>query len=313
MRYRRLGGTGLDVSVIGLGTWQLGGEWGQDFTQSEVDRLIGRAGELGVNLVDTAECYGDHTSESLVGHAIKAHRDAWVVATKFGHHFHPDRTGGDPGSVRSDHWTPAEVVAQLEASLRALGTDHVDIYQAHGGTDDQVGTTGLWEALRAQVDAGKIRHLGLSVDPGDDDRVTQATSLDAEVVQVTYNRLNQVAADRLLPIAQGQRLGVIAREPLANGLLSGKYRPGRPMAGPGDWRSTQDPAALDAKLVRVQKIETDELPPGIPLARWALAWALQHPAISTVVAGSRSLGQLEGNLSPSTLDLVSPGHPLSAF
>src|SRR5215831_2959281 len=81
MRYRRLGGTGLQVSVIGLGTWQFGGEWGKDFTQSEVDQLTGRAGELGVNLIDTAECYGDRLAEALVGRAIRRDRDRWIVAT----------------------------------------------------------------------------------------------------------------------------------------------------------------------------------------------------------------------------------------
>jgi aryl-alcohol dehydrogenase-like predicted oxidoreductase len=98
----------MPVSVIGLGTWQFGGEWGKDFTQDEVDRLVGRADELGVNLIDTAECYGDHLAETLVGHAIAGGRDRWIVATKFGRRFHANRAGGpgaDPGSVRTDHWT----------------------------------------------------------------------------------------------------------------------------------------------------------------------------------------------------------------
>lgn len=109
MKYRRLGRTGLRVSVVGIGTWQLGGEWGRSFTQQEVDALLGRARELGVNLVDTAECYGDHLAEALIGQAIQRHRDDWVVATKFGHRFHPQALGHDRGSpvaVRSDHWTP---------------------------------------------------------------------------------------------------------------------------------------------------------------------------------------------------------------
>src|SRR5918994_4721438 len=84
MKYRGLGRTGLKVSVVGVGTWQLSGEWGRRFTQPEVDRLLGRAYELEVNLVDTAECYGDHLAEALIGGAIHHHRDDWVVATKFG-------------------------------------------------------------------------------------------------------------------------------------------------------------------------------------------------------------------------------------
>src|SRR3954464_5976790 len=85
MRYRRLGKTGLRVSVIGVGTWQFGGEWGKDFTPDEVDRMLRRAKELGINLIDTAECYGDHGSESLIGQALRGDRGDWVIATKFGH------------------------------------------------------------------------------------------------------------------------------------------------------------------------------------------------------------------------------------
>jgi aryl-alcohol dehydrogenase-like predicted oxidoreductase len=104
MKYRRLGRTGLAVSVVGVGTWQLSGEWGQTFTQREVDRLLGRAGELGVNLVDSAECYGDHLAEVLIGAAIGQRRDDWVVATKFGHQFHPEAMG-------QDRWSPVSVAA----------------------------------------------------------------------------------------------------------------------------------------------------------------------------------------------------------
>jgi aryl-alcohol dehydrogenase-like predicted oxidoreductase len=122
MKYRRLGSTGLVVSVVGVGTWQLSGEWGRRFTQPEVDRLLGRAHELGVNLIDTAECYGDHLAEALIGGAIHRHQEDWVVATKFGHRFHPEAVqqgSGSPARLRTNHWTPTEVVAQLEASLRA--------------------------------------------------------------------------------------------------------------------------------------------------------------------------------------------------
>src|SRR5438034_5006218 len=116
MHYRRLGKTRLQVSALGLGTWQFGGEWGKRFSQAEVDELIGRAKDLGINLIDTAECYGDHLAESLIGAAIAGHREDWIVATKFGHRFHQDRTTGHDsrsGSVRSDHWSPDEVREQL--------------------------------------------------------------------------------------------------------------------------------------------------------------------------------------------------------
>ena len=120
MKYRRLGRTGLKVSVVGLGTWQFGGEWGRAFTQAEVDRLLGYGAELGINLIDTAECYGDHLSEALIGRAIRGQRERWIVATKFGHKFHSNFT-------RTLHYSAAEALEQLEASLRALDTDTIDL------------------------------------------------------------------------------------------------------------------------------------------------------------------------------------------
>jgi aryl-alcohol dehydrogenase-like predicted oxidoreductase len=115
MRYRRLGSTGLEVSVIGLGTWQFSGEWGKHFTQAEVDALVGRAGELSVNLIDTAECYGDHLAESLVGPAIAADRDRWAVATKFGHRFHAER-------MREPGWDRARCAATTGLRGRSSGS-----------------------------------------------------------------------------------------------------------------------------------------------------------------------------------------------
>lgn len=311
MRYRRLGGSGLEVSVIGVGTWQLSGEWGKDFTQGEVDTLIGRAGELGVNLIDTAECYGDHLAEALVGRAIARDRERWIVATKFGHRFHADRMREthDPGALRSDHWSPEEVVAQLDDSLRALGTDHIDIYQSHGGSAAQVATLGLWETLREQVRAGKIGHLGISLDPDDGARAASAREFGADVIQVTYNRLNRVAEDGVLASAAELELGVLAREPLANGYLSGRYRPGKRITSRSDWRSLRDPREVDDMLDCVAQIEAAEAPAGVPLARWALAWCLRHPAVSAVIPGSRTLEQLESNVAAA--ELVSDAHPLS--
>src|SRR5829696_6842843 len=107
MKYRRLGKTNLRVSVIGVGTWQFGGEWGKDFSQEEVTAMLRRAAELGINLIDTAECYGDHLSESLIGGAIAGRREQWVIATKFGHKYHGYMN-------RSEPRTPKDVQVQLE-------------------------------------------------------------------------------------------------------------------------------------------------------------------------------------------------------
>jgi len=308
MKYRKLGSTGLAVSVVGVGTWQLSGEWGRRFTQPEVDQLLGRAHELGVNLVDTAECYGDHLAEALIGAAIGQRRDVWVIATKFGHRFHPEAMQQDrwsPVSVRSDHWTPDEVIAQLEASLRALGTDHIDLYQAHSGPDEVVDDDTLWEALHRQVARGTVRYLGLSLSGDDLDQVRCAGQLGAGVVQVGYNRLDRTAEEELFQACLEQELGVMAREPLANGYLSGKYRPGGGITAGGGG----DPAEVQRKLELVEEIRRTEVPEGMTMAQWAIAWCLQHPVVSCVVAGARSVEQVQSNAGAADLDLVRDDHP----
>ncbi|GJM82924.1 hypothetical protein HMSSN139_54200 [Paenibacillus sp. HMSSN-139] len=116
MKYRKLGRTGLNVSVVGIGTWQFGGEWGLNYTQAEVDAILDRGRELGINLIDTAECYGDHLSESFIGDYLsRRNREEWLIATKFGHQFHERFT-------RTDRFDAAAVLQQLDASLKALKT-----------------------------------------------------------------------------------------------------------------------------------------------------------------------------------------------
>jgi aryl-alcohol dehydrogenase-like predicted oxidoreductase len=315
MKYRRLGRTGLRVSVVGIGTWQLSGEWGQAFTQQEVHRLLGRAGDQGVNLVDSAECYGDHLAEELIGAAIHQRRDEWVIATKFGHQFHPEamqQQAWSPVSVRSDHWTPQEVIDQLEASLRALGTDHVDLYQAHSAPDAVIDDDELWEVLHRQVAKGTVRHLGLSLSGGDLDQARRAGQLGAGVIQVGYNRLDRAAEEGLFQACLDQGLGVMVREPLANGYLSGKYRPGAGITAGGDWRSGGDPLQAQRRLELVEEIRRTEVPEGMAMAGWAIGWCLQHPAVSCVVAGGRSVQQVQANAAAADLEFIREDHPQAA-
>jgi myo-inositol catabolism protein IolS len=315
MKYRRLGKTGLRVSLIGVGTWQLGGEWGRRFTQHEVDEMLGRARTLGVNLVDTAECYGDHLAEALIGPTIHHHREDWVVATKFGHQFHPEamhQGRRSPVQLRTDHWTAAEVVAQLERSLRALQTDHVDLYQMHSGTPEVFSRHHLWDALNQQVANGKVRHLGVSLGGGDVDQAQRAAEVGVSVIQVGYNRLDQTAEQGVLQACLDQDLGVIVREPLANGYLSGKYRPDAWVTASDDWRSGHDPAEVQRKLELVDEIARTEVPEGVAMAPWAIAWCLRHPAVSCVVAGCKSVQQLESNVAAADLDMIRDDHPQAA-
>lgn len=303
MKYRRLGSTGLRVSVVGVGTWQLGGEWGKDFSADEVDRMLGRAKEVGINLIDTAECYGDHVSERLIGEAVarRGDRADWVIATKFGHHFkgHNDR---------DTVYDPADVVKQLDASLRALRTDYVDLYQFHSGSDEQFNTPGLWETLAKQKQAGKVRRLGVSISSTRENlnQTEAAPGVGAELIQVLYNRLERGPEERVLRACRRLDLGVLARVPLASGFLSGKYKPGATFK-PGDVRADQDRQKVEAKLREAERIRREEVPPGVDMAQWALAWCLRHEAVTSVIPGCKDVTQVEANAAAA--DLMPDDHP----
>ncbi|MBM7563245.1 aldo/keto reductase [Paenibacillus sacheonensis] len=301
MKYRRLGRTGLEVSVIGVGTWQFGGEWGQQFTQDEADAILDRAAELGINLIDTAECYGDHLSESLIGDYLsRRKREDWIVATKFGHHFHERFT-------RTDSFSADDVVKQLDASLRALKTDHVDLYQFHSGPDAVFDNDELWSVLNEQVKAGKIKHLGTSIGSNANVHQVDASSkVGSEVIQVVYNRLDQVPESDVFPSCIRQDLGVLARVPLASGYLSGKYKPDA-VFDQTDVRHRHDRESTVQKLQEVQRIAAEEVPAGVDMAAWALAWCLKHPAVTAVIPGCKSPAQVSSNASVAAL--ITEPHP----
>jgi aryl-alcohol dehydrogenase-like predicted oxidoreductase len=289
MKYRQLGSTELEVSVVGVGTWQFGGEWGRSFAQAEVDVILDAAAEHGTNLIDTAECYGDHVSESLIGdYLARRGRDRWIVATKFGHKFH--------GFLeRSWHLSPDEVRGQLEDSLRALRTDHVDLYQFHSGSDEMFRQTELWEMLQEQKRAGKIRHLGASIaSKGSIVQAEEASKFGVEVLQVVYNRLERRAESDYFPVAQRDRLGILARVPLASGFLSGKYTSTKAFAA-DDMRSTIEGEKRARWLRDIEGIRDSELPEGVPMAQWALAWCLKNPAVGSVIPGARTAEQARMN------------------
>ena len=291
MKYRRLGRTELDASVVALGTWQFGGEWGKDFTQQEVDAIADAARESGINLIDTAECYGDHLSERLVGDAIKKDREKWIVASKFGHRF--------TGFVERDQLFGAEEVQkQLEDSLKALQTDTIDLYQFHSGTNEQFDNDKLWTMLDAQKQAGKIRFLGISVSSSrietNEYQTKRATQVGADVIQVVYNRLERNAEELVFPACEQQDLGVLARVPLASGFLSGKYTIGARFPT-NDVRSKQKEEKTRQMLQEVENIKKEELPKGVSMASWALAWCLKSPVVSSVIPGCKTPEQLRQN------------------
>jgi myo-inositol catabolism protein IolS len=303
MKYRRLGMTELRVSVVGIGTWQLGGEWGKMFEQAEVDAMLSKAAELGVNLIDTAECYGDHLSERLIGQAIKGRRDEWIVATKFGHGF-------KDAFERDMLFEPQQVQRQLEDSLKALQTDYIDLYQFHSGTDEMFDTPGLWEMLEEQVQAGKVRHLGVSVSKkhASQYQVDQASEVGAETIQVVYNRLGRRPEEQMFDSCIHQDLGVLARVPLASGFLSGKYGKDATFTKT-DVRSVWGDEAEHHEIVEKVAALRSEVPEGVPMAQWALAWCLQHPAVTCVIPGCKTVEQVESNARAADLEMVGDSHP----
>jgi myo-inositol catabolism protein IolS len=305
MKYRRLGKTGLRVSVIGVGTWQFGGEWGKQFTQAEVDAILAQAAALGVNLIDTAECYGDHLAEELVGRAIGGRREKWVLATKFGHRF-------NEAFQRDNAFEPAQVQEQLEQSLRALRTDYLDLYQFHSGTDALFETPGLWEKLRQWVEKGVVRHLGISVSKKNASirQVDHASEVGAEAIQVVYNRIERQAEKEILPLCLRQDLGVLARVPLASGFLSGKYTPEARFPRTdvrAVWQSDQERRFLAEQAEQVRH----EVPAGVPMAQWALGWCLQHRAVACVIPGCKNVEQVRSNAQAADLPGIVDTHPLA--
>ncbi|MDT8301788.1 MAG: aldo/keto reductase [Sedimentisphaerales bacterium] len=301
MKYRRLGKTDIRVSVIGIGTWQFGGEWGKIFEQSEVDVMLEKAAELGVNLIDTAECYGDHLSEKLIGRAIKGKRDKWILATKFGHRFKPN-------FERDNLFEPAQVQEQLEESLRSLKTDYIDLYQFHSGPDEMFDVSGLWEMLQKQVKAGKVRHLGISISrkQGSIYQVNNASEIGAEAIQVVYNRIERKPEGQIFESCIRQKLGVLARVPLASGFLSGKYNKEAKFAG-SDVRSSWQDDEMAEVIEEIAKVKS-EVPQDIPMAQWALAWCLRHPAVTCVIPGCKTVEQVESNAMAADLPDVSDKH-----
>jgi aryl-alcohol dehydrogenase-like predicted oxidoreductase len=289
VRYRILGNTGLRVSVIGVGTWQLGGEWGRDFTQAEADAILDEAAAQEINLIDTAECYGDHVSERLIGDYLsRRDRSRWIVATKFGHQF----TGF---LRRNDDFSAAGAVQQLEASLKALRVDAVDLFQFHSGPDDAFLREDLWQALAREQRAGKVRHLGVSIsNKGSELQAREAARMGASVLQVVYNRLDRRAEQHYFPHATAGNLGVLARVPLASGLLAGKYRAGSTFSST-DFRSTMGAERIERDLAEVERLRATEVPEGVPMGQWALAWCLKNPAVTSVIPGCKSAGQVRDN------------------
>ena len=290
MKFTTLGKTNQEVSVVGLGTWQFGGEWGVTYTPETVKPIFDAARDCGINLIDTAECYGDHLSESLVGSAIESDRDNWFLATKFGHDYLGRFERSEPRGAN-------DVKRQLEDSLVALRTDRIDLYQYHSWGDDEVYADDVQAVLLKAKDEGKVRFLGNSVQTKGDmsPQIAKCTEHQIDAIQIVYNRLTRSPEEKSFPLCQQQNLGVLARVPLASGYLTGKYKPGHHFDADEIRGKRDQQADRDKLLAEAEKIQAEEVPEGVEMAQWAIAWCLKNPVVSCVIPGVKNPDQVRSN------------------
>ena len=316
MQYRTLGKSNLQVSALCLGTMMFGDQTGQD----EAAAIVADACAHGVNYIDTADVYTKGASETMLGNLLKGQRHDWVLATKLGNKI-SDR-------VNEGHYSRSWMLRELDNSLQRLQTDHVDILYMHR---DVIGMD-LEEPLRAidaMLRAGKIRYWGVSNFRGW--RIAEIMRIAGQmgmpgptVCQPYYNLLNRMPEVEILPACDHYGIGVTSYSPVARGVLTGKYAPGQApaegtRAARGDKRMSET-EFREESLVIAQTLKAHAEAKGITLAQFATAWVLAHRAVSSVIAGPRTLQQwqdylpaLDYTVAPddeALVDsLVRPGHP----
>ena len=302
--WRLLGRTGVRVSPLSLGAMMFGA-WGNP-DHDECTRIIHRALDAGINVIDTADVYARGESEEIVGRALEGRRDDVVLATKF----HGAMSDDDPNQAgNSRRW----IIREVENSLRRLRTDHIDLYQVHRPRPE----TDIDETLAALTDlvrAGKVRYIGTSTFAASQvveaQWVAERRQRERPVTeQPPYSLLAREVERELLPTAQQHGLGVLPWSPLAGGWLSGRHRRGE--SGVVSSRQRRQPARHDPSLPgNARKLEAvhalqdlaDEA--GLSLVHLSLAFVLEHPAVSSAIIGPRTMEQLESQLGVEKVELT---------
>jgi aryl-alcohol dehydrogenase-like predicted oxidoreductase len=287
---RTLGRTELSVSEIGFGAWAVGGNaFGNSYgttDDTESTGAIRRAFELGCNFFDTADVYGHGHSESLLGAALQDVRDRVYIATKVGANFYNR-------DIRLD-FSAAYLRLAVERSLERLRTDHIDVLQLHNPPISLISASGTYEPLEEMKREGVIRFYGVSVHPPEEGVAAVRASMP-DTVQIVYNLARREAEDTFLPTAQAANVGVIAREPLANGFLAGRYDASSTWEH-GDIRSRMPRpyvAQLSALGQQVREVAKES---GITAAQLALKFVLDRPEIACAIVGMKTVQQVEENL-----------------
>ncbi len=308
MRYRTLGGTGLLVSEICLGTMTFGGRGGVwtaigDLGQKDVDALFARALDAGINFVDTANVYSEGLSEEITGQAMKNSnrpRSDFVLATK---------ANGSTGKGANDRGSSrGHIMDAVKASLKRLGTDHIDLYQIHG----QDNVTPVEETVRALDDLvrqGHVRYVGVSnwqawrimkaLGYADANNYARFASL-----QAYYTIAGRDLEREIAPLLTHEKVGLMVWSPLAGGLLSGKFdRDGKGPDGSRRMAFDFPPVNKDRAFAVIDAIRPIAAAHGVSVARIALAWLLHQPVVTTVIIGAKNVEQLDDNIAATTVKL----------
>ena len=298
MQQRTLGRTNRPVSVVGLGTWQLGADWGE-VSESDARDVLEASAEAGVTFFDTADVYGDGRSEQLVGRFVAAHPDAgFTVATKIGR-----REEQVP-----ENYVEAHFRDWLDRSRRNLGVDTIDLVQLHCPPSATIDDDATYDALDRLVEEQVIAAYGVSVETTD-----QALSAIARPhvasVQVILNAFRMKPLDEVLPAAGDAGVGIIARVPLASGLLSGRYDLETTFAADDHRSYNRDGSAFDVGETfsgvdyttgveaahEFSRLVGDSGLEDVTAAQAALAWVWQQPGVTTVIPGARNVAQARAN------------------
>jgi aryl-alcohol dehydrogenase-like predicted oxidoreductase len=307
MRYRPLGRTGFDVSEVSFGAWAIGGSWG-DVDDATSLRTLHRAIDRGVNFIDTADVYGDGRSERLIAQ-LKRERphDKIIVATKAGRRLNPHTA---PGYNREN------LTAFIERSLKNLQTDTLDLVQLHCPPTEVYYEPEVFGVLDNLTKAGKIRNYGVSVE-----KVEEALKAiefpNVKTVQIIFNLFRLRPSERFFPLAKERKIGILARVPLASGLLTGKINKQTQFAADDhrnfnrhgeafDVGETFSGVDFDTALNAVDELRP-LVPAGATMAQFALRWILMFDAVSCVIPGAKRPEQLDDNVAAADLPALPAG------
>jgi aryl-alcohol dehydrogenase-like predicted oxidoreductase len=316
---RVLGRTGLRVHPIGFGGWAIGGnQFGNSYgptDDGQSKRAVRRAYDLGCNFFDTADVYGHGHSETLLGEALEGIRPHVCVATKVGGNFyhrdvnpllvgrlaaalgHPlDQVPHDAvlPVTHDSNFTPAYLRFAVEQSLRRLRTDYLDLLQLHNPSLGLLATPDTYQVLEDLKHEGKIRWYGISVhSPAEGIAAIEVSRPDT--VQIVYNVVRREVEEAFLPAARAAQVGVIVREPLANGLLGGRYR-GDSAWAHGDIRARMPRPYVEQLVALAERVKELASQTGLTAAQLALKFVLDNEVVSVVIVGMKTIAQVDENL-----------------